>query len=113
MKRKYNLLIGERTAEIIKIEIGCAYPFEEIKIGSSKGRDLISGIPKITETIRKKSGKPSTNRSLLLLMQLKTLWKILRRNLPVILLTAASFLQVAEPSCKILTSSSEKKPDCL
>ena len=50
MKRKHNLLIGDRTAEIIKIEIGCAYPFEEIKIGSIKGRDLISGIPKITET---------------------------------------------------------------
>jgi rod shape-determining protein MreB len=50
MKRKHNLLIGERTAEIIKMEIGCAYPFDEIKIGSVKGRDLISGIPKITET---------------------------------------------------------------
>jgi len=50
MKRKHNLLIGERTAEIIKMEIGCAYPFDEIKIGSIKGRDLISGIPKITET---------------------------------------------------------------
>jgi rod shape-determining protein MreB len=50
MKRKHNLLIGERTAEIIKIEIGCAYPFDEIKVGSIKGRDLISGIPKITET---------------------------------------------------------------
>ena len=50
MKRKHNLLIGDRTAEIIKIEIGCAYPFEELKIGSIKGRDLISGIPKITET---------------------------------------------------------------
>jgi rod shape-determining protein MreB len=50
MKRKHNLLIGERTAEIIKMEIGCAYPFDEIKFGSIKGRDLISGIPKITET---------------------------------------------------------------
>jgi rod shape-determining protein MreB len=50
MKRKHNLLIGERTAELIKMEIGCAYPFDEIKIGSIKGRDLISGIPKITET---------------------------------------------------------------
>ncbi|HNZ65636.1 MAG TPA: rod shape-determining protein [Smithella sp.] len=50
MKRKHNLLIGERTAEIIKMEIGCAYPFDEIKVGSIKGRDLISGIPKITET---------------------------------------------------------------
>jgi rod shape-determining protein MreB len=34
MKRKHNLLIGERTAEIIKMEIGCAYPFDEIKVGS-------------------------------------------------------------------------------
>jgi len=50
MKRKHNLLIGERTAEIIKMEIGCAYPFDEIKVGSIKGRDLISGVPKITET---------------------------------------------------------------
>jgi len=50
MKRKHNLLIGDRTAEIIKIAIGCAYPFEELQIGSIKGRDLISGIPKITET---------------------------------------------------------------
>jgi len=50
MKRKHNLLIGERTAEIIKMEIGCAYPFDEMKYGSIKGRDLISGIPKITET---------------------------------------------------------------
>lgn len=50
MKRKHNLLIGERTAEIIKMEIGCAYPFDEMKVGSIKGRDLISGIPRITET---------------------------------------------------------------
>ena len=50
MKRKHNLLIGDRTAEIIKMEIGCAYPFDEIKVGSIKGRDLISGITKITET---------------------------------------------------------------
>lgn len=50
MKRKHNLLIGDRTAEIIKMEIGCAYPFDDVKVGSIKGRDLISGIPKIAET---------------------------------------------------------------
>ena len=48
VKRKYNLLIGERTAEIIKITIGNAYPepenYETIEV---KGRDLVSGIPKI------------------------------------------------------------------
>ena len=50
MKRKYSLLIGERTAEIIKIQIGCAYPMENMKTIDVKGRDLISGIPKTIET---------------------------------------------------------------
>ncbi|HEX2223431.1 MAG TPA: rod shape-determining protein, partial [Thermoanaerobaculia bacterium] len=46
LKRKYNLLIGERTAEQIKIELGSAYPLkEEIKM-EIKGRDLVEGVPK-------------------------------------------------------------------
>ena len=48
IKRKYNLLIGERTSEIIKTEIGNAYPNpEELETIEVKGRDLASGIPKI------------------------------------------------------------------
>lgn len=48
IKRKYNLLIGERTAEIIKTTIGNAYPDpENIETIEVKGRDLVSGIPKI------------------------------------------------------------------
>jgi rod shape-determining protein MreB len=48
VKRKYNLLIGERTAEIIKTSIGNAYPNpDEIETIEVKGRDLVSGIPKI------------------------------------------------------------------
>ena len=46
IRRKYNLLIGERTAEQIKITIGCAWPLEEPKWMEVKGRDLIAGIPK-------------------------------------------------------------------
>lgn len=46
IKKKYNLLVGERTAEEIKIEIGSAYPVEENKSMEVKGRDLVSGIPK-------------------------------------------------------------------
>jgi len=49
MKRKYSLLIGERTGEMIKMTIGCAYPENEIRTVDVKGRDLISGIPKIVE----------------------------------------------------------------
>jgi len=47
IKRTYNLLIGERTAEIIKTTIGNAYPGSEIESMDVKGRDLVTGIPKI------------------------------------------------------------------
>jgi rod shape-determining protein MreB len=47
IKRKYNLLIGLRTAEIIKTTIGNAYPSEHIDTIEVKGRDLVTGIPKI------------------------------------------------------------------
>jgi rod shape-determining protein MreB len=46
IKKKYNLLIGERTAEQIKLELGSAYPLEEPLTMEIKGRDLIEGIPK-------------------------------------------------------------------
>jgi rod shape-determining protein MreB len=46
IKRKYNLLIGERTAEQIKIQIGSAYPLDEPLSMEIKGRNLIEGIPK-------------------------------------------------------------------
>ncbi|SMC28008.1 rod shape-determining protein MreB [Desulfacinum hydrothermale DSM 13146] len=49
IKRKYNLLIGERTAEQIKLTIGNAYPNEDVETMSIKGRDLVSGIPKTIE----------------------------------------------------------------
>jgi rod shape-determining protein MreB len=62
MKRGYNMLVGERTAEQIKIEIGSAYPQEDERSMEVKGRDLVSGIPKtltITSTeIREALSEP-------------------------------------------------------
>ncbi|MFN2632078.1 MAG: rod shape-determining protein [Thermoanaerobaculia bacterium] len=46
VKRKYNLLIGERTAEQIKIEIGSAHPLDQPLTMDIKGRDLVEGVPK-------------------------------------------------------------------
>src|SRR5919106_1074073 len=46
IKRKYNLLIGERTAELIKIGIGTAYPTDEVMTMEIKGRDLVAGVPR-------------------------------------------------------------------
>jgi rod shape-determining protein MreB len=46
MKRAYNLLIGERTSEEIKIRIGSAYPLDEELTMEVKGRDSVAGLPK-------------------------------------------------------------------
>ena len=46
LKRKYNLLVGERTAEQIKMEIGSSYPLDKPLTMEIKGRNLIEGVPK-------------------------------------------------------------------
>jgi len=50
VKRKYNMLIGERTAELIKVTIGTAAPNSKTSTMEIKGRDLVSGIPKVIVT---------------------------------------------------------------
>jgi len=47
LKKTYNLMIGERTAEEIKIKIGSAYPLDEEMTMEVRGRDLVSGLPKM------------------------------------------------------------------
>lgn len=49
IKRKYNLLIGDRTAEDIKIKIGSAYPEENERSMIIKGRDMVAGMPRTVE----------------------------------------------------------------
>ncbi|MDD5306987.1 MAG: rod shape-determining protein [Deltaproteobacteria bacterium] len=49
LKRKYNLAIGEQSAERIKITIGNAYPSEEVEYYEVKGRDLVAGVPRTVE----------------------------------------------------------------
>lgn len=46
IKKKYNLLIGERTAEEVKIKIGSAFPLDEPLTMEIKGRDLVEGVPR-------------------------------------------------------------------
>src|SRR5438874_1118164 len=62
LKRKYNLLIGERTAEQIKIQLGSAYPLKEELKMEIKGRDLVEGVPKTLsisdEEIRESLAEP-------------------------------------------------------
>lgn len=49
VKKQYNLMIGERTAENVKIKIGSAYPKEQKTVMDIKGRDLVTGLPKTLE----------------------------------------------------------------
>ena len=49
MRKKYNLLIGERTAEDIKIKVGSAYPKAEVTTMNVRGRNLVTGLPKTVE----------------------------------------------------------------
>jgi rod shape-determining protein MreB len=62
LKKNYNLMIGERTAEAIKIKIGSAYPLEQELSLEVKGRDLVAGLPKTvtisSEEIREAMSEP-------------------------------------------------------
>ena len=62
LKRKHNMLVGEITAEQIKINIGTAYSTEEIKTMEVRGRDLVAGVPKIititSEEVREAIAEP-------------------------------------------------------
>jgi len=49
IKTKYNLMIGDRTAEEVKIKIGSAYPLETEMVLEVRGRDLVAGLPKTIE----------------------------------------------------------------
>lgn len=62
LRKTYNLMIGERTAEEIKIKIGSAYPLEEEMTMEVRGRDLVAGLPKTvtisSEEIRESLTEP-------------------------------------------------------
>ncbi|MFP3360283.1 rod shape-determining protein, partial [Planococcus sp. SIMBA_143] len=46
IRKKYNILIGERTAENVKMEIGYAHPNHKEETMENRGRDMVSGLPK-------------------------------------------------------------------
>ncbi len=62
LKRTYNLMVGERTAEEIKIRIGSGYPLDEEMTMDVRGRDLVAGLPKMisinSEEVREALSEP-------------------------------------------------------
>lgn len=79
IRKKYNILIGERTAETIKTEIGCVYPLEENLSMEVKGRSLISGLPN-TFTITSAEVMEAISESALSIMD--TIHNVLERTPP-------------------------------
>jgi rod shape-determining protein MreB and related proteins len=105
IKRKYNLLIGERTAEIIKKEIGSAYPTEEPMTVEVKGRDLVAGVPKTllvnSDEIREALQEP-----------VNAIVDAVRSSCRRTSSTAASCSPAAAPSSRTSTCCSAKRPAC-
>lgn len=64
VRKKHNLLVGERSAEEIKIQIGTAYPFAQMETALIRGRNLVTGLPKSielnSEEIREALKEPTT-----------------------------------------------------
>ena len=71
LKRKYNLLIGEQTAERVKCTVGNAYADNEVRTMEVKGRDLVAGVPK---TVEISDGTPITIRGCTSILRLCAFW---------------------------------------
>jgi rod shape-determining protein MreB len=109
IKRKYSLLIGERTAELIKITIGSAYPGNEIQTMEIRGRDLVAGVPKTIEItdeeIREALFIRSWNRS-------ASRWSARRRNWPPISSIKGSSLPGAAHCCATWMCCFARRREC-
>ncbi len=79
MRKKHNLLIGERTAEEIKIKIGSAYRRPEVATLDVRGRNLVTGLPK-TITVTSEETEEALKET-----TYTVYWRKLRRNLQQIL----------------------------
>ena len=112
IKRKYNLLIGERTAEQIKMEIGSAFPLDEEMTMEIKGRDLVEGVPKTLSSATKRSARrsprpwPRSSRP--------CAWRSSARrpSSPPTSWTRASSSPAAARCCETSTSGCARRPAC-
>ncbi len=107
IKKTYNLLIGERTAEQIKIEIGSAFPLEERMTMEIKGRHLIEGVPK-TITISDEEIREALAET----VNVGWRWSGRRPSSRRTSSIAASCSRAADRFSRTWTSAFEKKRDC-
>jgi len=110
LKRKYNLLIGERTAERVKIEIGSAFPMDKPLSMEIKGRNLIEGVPK-TITVDDSEIREALGECIAVIMTpFASPWSAHHPSSPPTSATVASSSPAAAPCSRTLTSASARKP---
>ena len=112
LKRKHNFLIGERTAERVKVELGAAKPLETPVSMEFKGRDLTRGVPaarQVTDRFAALSPGAWTRSCSLSGRH----WSTRRPRSVATSATEVSSLLAVAPISRILTSASEKKSGCL
>jgi len=110
IKKKYNLLIGERTAEDIKIKIGSAYPYEGEGAMNIKGRNLMDGLPKNIEISAEEIREALSDSVNQILDVIKATLEKTPPSSPPILSTTASCSPAAALCSEGLTSSSPPRP---
>ena len=96
MRKKHNLLIGERTAEDIKIKVGSAYPKAEVTTMNVRGRNLVTGLPKTVEVSSEETEEALREQLHRLLKLFTAFLRRLHQNLHLILQTEELSLQEAE-----------------
>ena len=112
VKKEYSLLLGERTAEAIKLAIAAVYPMNEELVAEIPGRDLVSGLPKTLRSPTARSGRPSRSRSARSSTRSRRPWTGPHRSSPATSCTGASRSPAAVPCCAGSTSGSGTKPGC-
>lgn len=84
IKKEYSLMIGERTAENIKVELGSAYETDEDKTMEIRGRDLITGLPKVITISQKEVREALSEPVISIIEAIKTTLEKLHQNLQLI-----------------------------
>ncbi len=112
IKKTYNLMIGERTSEQLKIEIGSAMPTDSPELYEIRGRDLVSGLPKTMTVSSHEITDALTDTVNSIVDAVKITLEKCPPELSADIMDRGIVLTGAEACCAIWTSSLPKKPAC-
>ncbi len=96
MRKKHNLLIGERTAEEIKINIGSCFPLAQNETMEVRGRNLVTGLPKTVTVSSEETEEALKEPTLQIVEAVHSVWRRRRLSLRRTWQTAESFSPAAD-----------------